>query len=150
LPLVFAQVTITFSVVILCALLGGGIYEHFVIDPSWPKRPDLIQPNKGGVSRARFWLPAHISFEIVLLSALLLSWKTANVRWWLVVAIAVYVATRLWSAMDFIPKAMAFEKALVIDEKAAKTWTLRSKFRLPLELTTLVLLLNAARLAFAR
>ena len=55
------------AVIALSAVLGGGMYEHLVIDPSWPKRPDLIQPKRGGVRRGRFWLPAHLLFEVLLL-----------------------------------------------------------------------------------
>src|SRR4051812_48525080 len=40
-----------------CASLGGGLYEFLVVDPAWPKRPGIIQPRNGGVSRARFWIP---------------------------------------------------------------------------------------------
>jgi hypothetical protein len=47
--------------------LGGGLYEFLVVDPFWPRRPDLIQPARGGVSRRRFWIPAHISFELSLI-----------------------------------------------------------------------------------
>ena len=38
--------------------LGGGLYEYRVVDPSWPRRPEIIQPDRGGVSRRRFWIPA--------------------------------------------------------------------------------------------
>ena len=43
---------------------------------------------------------------------------------------------RIWSAFDFIPKALAFEKAEPgsITERSARKWTHRSPFRLPLEL----------------
>jgi hypothetical protein len=34
-----------------CALalvnLGGGFYEFRVVDPFWPRRPDIIQPDRG-------------------------------------------------------------------------------------------------------
>jgi hypothetical protein len=41
-------------VIALCAglalvALGGGLYEFSVIDPVWPRRPDLIQPGRGGI-----------------------------------------------------------------------------------------------------
>ena len=45
---------------------GDFAYEFFVIDPFWPSRPELIQPTRGGVSRKRFWIPIHISFEAAL------------------------------------------------------------------------------------
>ena len=47
------------STVLASVLLGGGLYEQLVVDPFWPKRPDLIQPGRGGITRARFWIPAH-------------------------------------------------------------------------------------------
>jgi hypothetical protein len=138
------------AAIALSAVLGGGMYEHLVIDPSWPKRPDLIQPKRGGVRRGRFWLPAHLLFEVLLLSSLAVSWKLPAVRLWLLATMGIHIATRLWSAVDFIPKALAFEKADAVDETLAKRWTFRSKFRLPLELLTLSLLLNAIRVAFGR
>ena len=138
------------AVIVLSAVLGGGMYEHLVIDPSWPKRPDLIQPSRGGVRRGKFWLPAHLLFEVLLLCSLAVSWKLPAIRLWLLAALGIYIATRLWSAFDFIPKALAFEKADVIDETLARKWILKSKFRLPLELLTLSFLLNALRVAFGR
>lgn len=59
---------------------------------------------------------------------------------------------RLWSAFDFIPKALAFEKAMpeAVSETAARAWTARSRWRLPLDLVTsgaaLWALVEAARL----
>lgn len=138
------------AILVLSAVLGGGMYEHLVIDPSWPKRPDLIQPHLGGVTRGRFWLRAHLLFECVLLCSLVLAWKLPHIRQWLLIALGVHIATRLWSAFDFIPKALAFEKATSIDERLARKWTFKSKFRLPMELLTLTFLLNAARVALQR
>ena len=45
------------------ASVGGGLYEFLVVDPFWPKRPDLIQPARGGISRKRFWISIHVAFE---------------------------------------------------------------------------------------
>jgi hypothetical protein len=56
---------------------------------------------------------------------------------------------RLWSAVDFIPKARAFEKAEpgAVSEAAARAWTARSRLRLPLDLVTCGALLWALVLA---
>jgi hypothetical protein len=58
---------------------------------------------------------------------------------------------RLWSAFDFIPKALAFEKAdpASVDTLAARRWSRRSLGRLPLDLVTCGAML-AAFLAVAR
>ncbi len=125
--------------------LGGGLYEFSVVDPFWPRRPDLIQPDRGGISRKRFWIPAHSIFELVLIATLVVAWSVANVRFWLLIALASHVGMRLWSAFDFIPKAIAFEKADPgpATESAARRWTRRSLLRLPLDVITCVALLVA-------
>ena len=93
--------------------VGGGMYEFLVVDPFWPKRPDLIQPDRGGISRRRFWIPAHVAFELLLLLALVTSWPLPDLRMWLLCALASHLTLRIGSAFDFIPKALAFEGAML-------------------------------------
>ena len=121
-----------------CVSLGGGFYEVLVVDPFWPRRPGIIQPALGGISRRRFWLPAHTIFEVLLLLSLILTWDHFNVRAALLVALASHVVMRVWSLVDVVPKAVAFEKAdpAKVDEAAAVAWTRRSLARLPLNLVT--------------
>ena len=133
------------------ASIGGGLYEYLVVDPFWPKRPELIQPQRGGISRRRFWIPAHTLFELLLIASLVTTWGAPAVRTALLVAMVSHVVMRLWSAFDFIPKALAFERAdpAAFDVAAAIRWRRRSLGRLPLDLVTcgamLVALVNAAR-----
>jgi hypothetical protein len=131
--------------------LGGGLYEYLVIDPAWPRRPDLIQPSRGGVSRRRFWIPAHTAFELTLVASLVAAWNSPTARTPLLVALATHATMRLWSAVDFIPKALAFERAepTMIDSLAARRWSRRSLGRLPLDLVTCGAMM-AALLAVAR
>ncbi len=118
--------------------LGGGLYEYLVVDPFWPRRPELIQPARGGISRKRFWIPAHTAFELALIASLIFAWPQPDVRKWLLVGLASHAAMRLWSAFDFIPKALAFERSdpAHIKEPAARAWARRSLWRLPLDLIT--------------
>lgn len=135
------------------ASLGGGLYEFLVVDPFWPQRPELIQPQRGGISRKRFWVPAHTAFEIALIAALVTAWSEPAVRTLLLVSLASHAVMRIWSAFDFIPKALAFERAdpASIDAAAARRWSRRSVGRLPLDLVTcgalLAALVTAARLS---
>jgi hypothetical protein len=119
-------------------LVGGGLYEVLVVDPFWPKRPELIQPDRGGISRRRFWMPVHTFFELSVISALIAAWWAPVVRSWLWVALISHAVGRIWSFSDFIPKAIAFERADTnsITEASARNWTRRSVFRLPLEMVT--------------
>jgi hypothetical protein len=125
--------------------LGGAFYEFLVVDPFWPRRPDLIQPDRGGLSRRRFWIPAHVAFELLLVASLVMTWRYDAVRTPLLVALGSHAIMRIWSAFDFIPKALAFERAdpATITEAAAKRWSRRSLGRLPLDLVTSVAMLTA-------
>src|SRR5499425_1589728 len=120
------------------ASIGGGLYEYLVVDPFWPKRPELIQPQRGGISRRRFWIPAHTVFELLLIASLVTTWGAPAVRTALLVAMVSHVVMRLWSAFDFIPKALAFERADpgAVTKTAARAWARRSLLRLPLDLVT--------------
>ena len=128
-----------------CAVFGGGLYEVLVVDPSWPKRPGIIQAQNGGMSRRRFWIPAHTVFEVLLIVALIAAWDDPDARLALLVALVSHVVMRVWSLVDFIPKAVAFEKAdpAAVDESAALAWTRRSLLRLPLDLVTCMAMLVA-------
>jgi hypothetical protein len=133
------------TALLACALLGGGLYECLVVDPFWPRRPGIVQPLRGGISRRRFWVPLHTVFEVLLIVSLIVAWSRPDVRIALLVALASHAAMRVWSLLDFVPKAVAFEKAdpAVVDQGAAIRWTRRSVARLPLDLLTCAALLAA-------
>src|SRR6516165_1344036 len=57
---------------------------------------------RGGLSRERFWIPAHLAFELALVSCLVALWTMPSVRTPLLVGLASHVLMRLWSAVDFI------------------------------------------------
>lgn len=131
-------IAVAVAAALACASVGGGLYEFSVVDPFWPSRPDLVQPSRGGISRKRFWIAIHVAFQAVLIAALVWAWSQPAVRTCLLVALASHGVMRLWSALDFIPKALAFEKAEpgAVSEAAARRWTARSRLRLPLDLVT--------------
>jgi hypothetical protein len=128
-----------------CASIGGGLYEFLVVDPVWPGRPAIIQPRHGGLSRRRFWIPAHSAFEVALIASLVVSWGQPDVRTALLVALVSHFAMRAWSFIDFIPKATAFEKAdpATVDRAAAERWSRRSLMRLPLDAIACVAVFTA-------
>lgn len=114
--------------------------------------PQPIQPARGGVSRRSFWTPAHAAFELALIAALVVTWSQPEIRIWLLIGLANHATMRIWSAFDFIPRALAFERAdpATIAESTARNWTRRSLWRLPLDVvpcvTTLAAFAEAARL----
>ena len=138
-------VLIAVATLAACATLGGGLYEYLVVDPAWPKRPGIIQPRNGGVSRARFWVPVHAVLELLLIVSLVSAWGHVGARTALLVALVTHAVARVWSLTDFIPKAVAFERAdpAQVDEASALRWTRRRLLRLPLELITCAAMLTA-------
>jgi len=138
-------VLIAVTTLVACATVGGGLYEFLVVDPVWPKRPGIIQARNGGVSRARFWVPVHTAFEVLLIVTLVAAWGNAAVRTALLVALVSHGVMRVWSLADFVPKAVAFEKAdpATVDEAAAVRWTRRSLLRMPLDVITCAAMLAA-------
>jgi hypothetical protein len=138
-------VVVTFAVAVSLVTLGGGIYESSVVDPRWPERPELIRPGEGGLNRKHFWIPVHVVFEVLLLVSLVLTWHIPIVRGCLWVALLSHVAMRCWSGFDFIPKALEFERstAASYSTSAARKWTTRSLFRLPLDGVTCAAMLVA-------
>jgi hypothetical protein len=134
----FSLVIVALATSLALVSLGGGAYEFLVVDAAWPRRPEIVQPQRGGVSRRRFWIPAHGAFEACFIAALIAVWSAQGVRTPLLVALASHLAMRVWSLFDFIPKALAFERAdpATIDAAAANRWARRSLGRLPLDLVT--------------
>lgn len=138
-------VLIAVTTLVACALLGGGLYEIVVVDPAWPKRPGIIQARNGGISRRRFWIPAHTLFEVLLIVALIAARHDADARLALLVALLSHAVMRVWSLVDVVPKAVKFENTdpAAVDEAAAVAWTRRSMLRLPLDFITCAALLYA-------
>jgi hypothetical protein len=127
--------TLTVATALRFMAIGGGLYEIWLVDRAWPHRFDLIQPGRGGISRARFWIPAHVSFELALILCLVLYWPVPEVRHWLLAAFVAHAVMRGWSAWRFIPEALRFERGdPALDRKEALRWTEASRWRLVLDL----------------
>jgi hypothetical protein len=112
-------------------LVGGGLYEFLVVDPFWPKRLD----SHSARPRRDFAQAILNTYSHSLRAFRYFRPRCAVVRSGdsrVVVGIV-----RIWSAFDFIPKALAFEKAepgSITERSARRKWRHRSLFRLPLEL----------------
>ena len=72
-----------------------------------------------------FWIPAHTMFELALIGALVMAWSLPEARFRLLVALISHAVMRVWSLVDFVPKALAFERAdpATITESTARRWT---------------------------
>ncbi|AFM19094.1 hypothetical protein Mycch_4384 [Mycolicibacterium chubuense NBB4] len=132
-----------------CLCLGGALYEVLVVDPAWPQRPGIIQSRNGGIARVRFWLPAPVAFEVLLIASLVFTWGDGEVGAALLVALVSHAAMRLWALFHLIPKAVEFEREdpADVDEAAAVSWTRQNALRVLLLLVTSCAMLTALALA---
>lgn len=123
--------------------LGGGLYETMLIDRSWPDLPQLVQPERGGINRKLFWIPAHTVYELALTAALWANWQSPFARYCILAALAVHAISRVWSALHFIPVALRFERAGDLDasqKAAARSWTRQSRWRVAIETVAVIAL----------
>ena len=132
-----------------CVCLGAAVYEALVVDPYWPRRPGIIQSRNGGIARVRFWLPAPLVFEVLLVVTLVITWGDSDIGVALLVALVSQVVMRLWTLVDLIPRAAEFERTdpADVDEAAAIRWTRRNLLRLPLLMITSSAMLTALAIA---
>jgi hypothetical protein len=122
--------------------LGGGIYETLLVDRVWPDNLAIIQPQRRGLDRKRFWIPVHTLYEIALLVSAWDLWRT-GARSWIIIALIAHFAARVWSFAYFIPMALRFERLSEPDElqaHLARRWTKLSPCRLILEAVSILAL----------
>jgi hypothetical protein len=135
------------SAVVLGAIMfGGGIYETLLVDRVWPDNPAVIQPERGGLDRKLFWMPAHTLYELALFISLWMLWSAGDARWWIAAALVVHFAARAWSMAYFIPRALRFEKLGDLTQEQrleARRWTRLSRYRPALEAVSIIALCAA-------
>ncbi len=146
------------SLILLCLAsacsIGGGLYEHIVLTPLWSASPPtsfaVIQP-RSGVPLQRFWIPVHAAITVLVVLALAVTWRYAEVRRLLLIGLGSYVVMRVWSGVYFIREMLAFQKVPLDAPPSAELsarvarWTFWSWFREPLDLIAFVSFLLAVR-----
>ena len=139
------------SLVLLCtsmaAALGGGLYEHIVLNPLWSASPPssfvVIQPGTG-VPLQNFWVPVHAGISVFMLLSLALTWKEVLPRRLLLIGLGLYIVMRGWSGVFFIPEMLDFQRVAAgslpspeLSERVA-SWKFWSWFREPLDVVSFV------------
>lgn len=138
-----APYVIVLAFALAAVSLGGGIYETALVDRTWPGNIKLIQPQSGGIDRKMFWVPAHTSFELMLVVSIWAAWPMAAARYALLAALASHAIARGWAFAYFIPRALAFEKIDVLTPELAvraRNWVRFSVLRIPLSIVTIAAL----------
>lgn len=125
---------------LLAIEVGGGIFEHLVLDRAWPSNLALIQPERGGAHRAPFWMVVHGGLTVSLLATLWATWPHRELRKRVAWVLGLHVAMRIGSFAYFIPAALRFEQATAVSPDEVRTWVILSPLRTALTLVAFVLL----------
>ena len=128
------------AALLLAIEVGGGIFEHLVLDRAWPSNLALIHPGQGGVHRAPFWIFVHTTLMFTLIGALWASWPWRTVRRRVAWALGLHLVMRVWSFAYFIPAAVRFESASSAAADEVRTWIVLSPLRTTLTLVAFAML----------
>lgn len=102
--IVYAFACLSFSVVI-----GAAIYEHVAVVPRWSAAPPLslsMFQGKYGLNPTPFWMAIHPVTLILLLTAIVLFWKTGS-RAHLLITASGYILILLITFVFFVPELVA-------------------------------------------
>ena len=118
------------SLVSTSALMGASLYEESVLDPVWPRKPDIVRPIEGGANRKRFWVPADIIAIISLLAATWAAWPVGDTRDAVLVGVGLYAINIGVSVAYFIPELLKVERmGTQRDDPSSRTWVRRNRWR---------------------
>lgn len=94
-------------------VIGGATYEHLAVVPVWsaavPASLTMFQ-GEFALAAARFWIPIHPVTLVLLITALLLNWRTER-RKFITATIAGYAAVLAITTVWFVPELMAITQS---------------------------------------
>lgn len=89
-----------------CVIIGAAIYEHTALWPaafSTPPRSLTVFQGPYALNAAMFWMPIHPVTFLLLVVALILSWKTERKKF-VMITVAGYAAILLATFTFFVPE----------------------------------------------
>jgi hypothetical protein len=90
-------------------VIGGAVYEHLAVVPIWtaavPASLTMFQ-GEYALAAQNFWIPIHPVTLLLLLSALILNWRTAR-RNYILVGLGGYLLVLIITAVFFVPELMS-------------------------------------------
>jgi hypothetical protein len=134
---------------VLIFIVGG--YERFYRIPKWFENPPqsfgLIAPQSK--KSTVFWIPVQVIFIVALTIAIIADWKYADVRIYLLLALACFLAVAGLTGGYFVKEILAFSKMPATTpltaelKKRAQQWLKWTTIRNVIQAVSLVLLVIA-------
>ncbi|MEP6647585.1 MAG: hypothetical protein ABJC12_10900 [Saprospiraceae bacterium] len=132
-------------------VIGGGVYEHVVMVPTWSAAPpsSLSMFNgKYGINPAPFWMMIHPLTIVLLIVSLITNWNN-NRRKSILFVLVSYFLVLVATAIFFVPELISITGTPYQDMvdpsllKRASTWEILSLLRLVFITALGIILLNA-------
>ena len=99
---------LSFSIVI-----GAAVYEHLAVVPQWTAAPPYslsMFQGEFGLKAQAFWIPIHPITLVLIISTLVLSWKTSR-RKNILIALVGYMVILAITALYFVPSLLEITSA---------------------------------------
>lgn len=118
-------------------MIGGGIYEHAGIVPSWSAAVPAsltIYQGEYAINAARFWISIHPITLTLFVLALIANWRTER-RYFILAPLVGYGLVIVITALYFVPELLAITGtpySTIVDPvltQRAKTWEMLSLIR---------------------
>lgn len=119
-------------------VVGGAVYEHLALIPTWTKAPPVsfgVFHGEYRLTSERFWMYIHPVTLLLMIGALITNWKT-NRRRNLTIVLGSYFLILAITTIYFVPQLMKFMETPVqdtVDETllhSASMWETLSLVRL--------------------
>lgn len=155
----FKAILYAFACLAFSVVIGGAVYEHLAVVPQWSAAPPFslsMFQGKYGLNAAAFWIPIHPVTLLLLIGALVFSWKTEG-RKHVLITLAGYVIILGITATYFVPELLAITGTAFSETvdpsltQRANWWELMSLVRLSVLVgLATVLFLGLTRLHVSR
>ncbi len=147
--ILYAITCLTFSI-----MVGGAVYEHLCVVPSWSAAPPLslsMFQGEYGLKAETFWMLIHPVNLLLFSASLAMCWRTQRKKS-LIIVLAGYISILIITAIYFVPELLTIVQTPFSTEvdpdltRRAKLWEVLSIIRMfVLFALTIVLYLGLTR-----
>ncbi len=125
-----AQIFLFITVIIWGTLIGGIMYSHIVFFPAYlshlPQSTALIN-GPYGLKDEAFWMLIHPAMILSIIITILLNWKAASRRKYILIPLFIYALTITATFIYFVPELMAFAKSDQASSTSPAEWLQRGR-----------------------
>lgn len=124
------QISLFITIIIWGTLIGGVMYSHIVYFPPYlshlPESNSLIT-GAYGLHDGNFWMLVHPLAILATITTLILNWKLAARRKFILITIGIYALAIIATTIYFVPGLMAFANSTNSGTTTTSEWFQRGQ-----------------------